>query len=517
MYSTQSKFGTLRAFFWPIHRFELKKFVPLFVIYALICLNYTILRATKDTLVITASGSGAEILPYIKVWVILPMALLFTFLFTLLANKFSQEKVFYIMMSVFIGFFILFSTVLYPLRDFLHPHEFADSLELLLPQGLKGLISILRNWTFTLYYVMSEMWSTTIMSVLFWGFANQITSIKDAKRFYGLLGVGANIATMASGQITIFCAKPYLISWLPGTDVWGQSLTLITLLVIAVALITVAIFRWYHKNVITVDIKLAPPKDEVKVKMGLKKNFTYLAKSKYLICIAIIVIAYNLAINMMEIVWKDQVNLLFPLPTDYLAYMGKVTMFMGALSTLIGLFICGNVIQKCGWTAAAIITPTILLATGVLFFSSILLKNQSILSVAAMFSTTPLAMTVFLGSLQNCLSRASKFTFFDATKEISFIPLSNECKLKGKAAIDGIGSRLGKSGGSLFHQSLLLFFGSISMSTPYVAIFLLLALAAYVVAVRSLGKQFDALAASQETIKIQEDPAPALVTQEALV
>jgi AAA family ATP:ADP antiporter len=516
MYSTQSKFGALRAFFWPIHRFELKKFVPLFFIYALICLNYTILRATKDTLVITASGSGAEILPYIKVWVILPMALLFTFLFTRLANRLSQEKVFYIMMSIFIGFFILFSTVLYPLREFLHPHALADAAETILPQGLKGLISIFRNWTFTLYYVMSEMWSTTIMSVLFWGFANQITSIKDAKRFYGLLGVGANIATMASGQITIFCAKPHLISWLPGTDVWGQSLTLITSLVVAVAIVTVIIFHWYHKNVIANDVRLQPPPQEQKVKMGLKKNFEYLAKSKYLICIAIIVIAYNLAINMMEIVWKDQVNLLFPLPTDYLAYMGKVTMVMGALSTFVGLFVCGNVIQRFGWTAAAVVTPTILLGTGLLFFSSILLQNHSIASLAGLFATSPLALTVFLGSTQNCLSRASKFTFFDATKEISFIPLSNECKLKGKAAIDGIGSRLGKSGGSLFHQSLLLFFGSISMSTPYVAIFLLFALAAYVVAVRSLGKQFDSLAASQETIKIPDAPAP-LVTQEALV
>ena len=228
-----------------------------------------------------------------------------------------------------------------------------------------------------------------------------------------------------------------------------------------------------------------------------------------------IVIAYNLAINMMEIVWKDQVNLLFPLPTDYLAYMGKVTMIMGALSTLVGLFVCGNVIQRFGWTSAAIITPTILLGTGLLFFSSILLKDHSLLSLAGFFSTTPLAMTVFFGSAQNCLSRASKFTFFDSTKEISFIPLSNECKLKGKAAIDGVGSRLGKSGGSLFHQGLLLFFGSISMSTPYVAIFLLLALFVYVIAVRSLGKQFDSLVASQETLVIPETPP--LTSQEALV
>ena len=50
------------------------------------------------------------------------------------------------------------------------------------------------------------------------------------------------------------------------------------------------------------------------VKMGLRKNFAYLAKSKYLISIAIIVVMYNIAINFVEIVWKDQVKQLYPTP-----------------------------------------------------------------------------------------------------------------------------------------------------------------------------------------------------------
>ena len=48
------------------------------------------------------------------------------------------------------------------------------------------------------------------------------------------------------------------------------------------------------------------------VKMGLRKNFSYLAKSKYLICIAVIVVMYNIAINLVEVVWKDQVKQLYP-------------------------------------------------------------------------------------------------------------------------------------------------------------------------------------------------------------
>ena len=51
------------------------------------------------------------------------------------------------------------------------------------------------------------------------------------------------------------------------------------------------------------------------------------------------------------------------------------------------------------------------------------------------------------------LSRGAKYSVFDATKEMSFVPLAPESKIKGKAAIDGVAvARLGKSSGSL-HSS----------------------------------------------------------------
>jgi AAA family ATP:ADP antiporter len=156
------------------------------------------------------------------------------------------------------------------------------------------------------------------------------------------------------------------------------------------------------------------------------------------------------------------------------------------------------------------ISPLILLFTGIGFFFFFFFKDSSFASVAAIFGTTPLALCVFFGSLQNCLARASKYTLFDATKELAFIPLSKECKLKGKAAIDGVGSRLGKSGGSVIHQSLLMFFGTVALSTPYVAFLLLFVIAGWMASVRSLGKKFNDLVSHQETIKDPDEEQPQL-------
>lgn len=66
----------------------------MFGMFFLISFNYNALRAYKDSMVITAENSGAEAIPFIKLWAILPSAFLLTFLFTRLANRFTRKRCF---------------------------------------------------------------------------------------------------------------------------------------------------------------------------------------------------------------------------------------------------------------------------------------------------------------------------------------------------------------------------------------------------------------------------------------
>lgn len=504
--SSPTGFGKIRALLWPIYANEHRKFVPMFLIFFLICFNYSILRATKDSLIVTAPSSGAEALPFLKVWIILPAALLFTFIFTRLSNRLSRERVFYSMMSIFLAFFVVFATLLYPFRDSLHPHDFADKLQALLPQGFGGLIAIFRNWTFTLFYVMSEMWSTMIMTVLFWGFANEVTSVRDGKRFYAILGLGANVATIISGSISNLISSHEYNPALPfGSDGWGQAFFMLNAIVIGAGLLSMVIFRWLHNQGLGYGSVLHSKADtSKKVKMGIRENFRYLAKSKYLICIAVVVLMFNVALTLIEVVWKDQVKQLYPNPNDFTAYMGNVLVGIGILAT-IGAFISGSIMRRFSWTTSALIPPAIFLVTGVVFFSFFLFKDTSFMaSSAALVGATPLAIGVLFGSLQNIFARASKYTLFDATKELSFIPLSQESRMKGKAAIDGFGSRLGKSGASVIHQGLIMVFGTISLSAPIVGVMLVLVIAGWMAATKVLGREFNQLTVADETLEVTE-------------
>jgi AAA family ATP:ADP antiporter len=52
---------------------------------------------------------------------------------------------------------------------------------------------MIRNWLFTAFYVSSELWGDIVLSLLFWGLANETTSLQEAGLLYPLFGVGANI------------------------------------------------------------------------------------------------------------------------------------------------------------------------------------------------------------------------------------------------------------------------------------------------------------------------------------
>lgn len=507
-----AEFGKWRSFFWPVHSFELKKLLPMFFLFFFINFNYTILRDTKDALIVTAPGSGAEAIPFLKVWGVLPFAIVFMVVYSKLSNILNKQSLFYWTISTFIAFFAIFALVLYPCKDTLHPTALADKLQSILPEGLTGLVALFRNWTYALFYIMSELWGSVAISLLFWGFANDITRVSESKRFYAMFGLGANVAMLFSGPAIVYCSD--IRAKLPANvDAWGVSLNLMLSMVVVSGLLVMAIYWWINKYVLTdarfydaAEVKGGKKKD--KPKMSLKDSFMYLARSKYIMCLAILVIGYGIAINLVEVTWKGQLKLQYPNPNDYSKFMGQFSMITGTATILMMLFVGGNVIRRFGWGVAALITPVVLLISGAGFFSFVIFKS-SLASFVALLGTSPLFLAVVFGTIQNVMSKSAKYSLFDPTKEMAYIPLDQEAKVKGKAAIDVVGARLGKSGGSLLQQGLIVACGSLAAITPYVAGILFLIIFAWIYAARSLNKQFTQISnekaqAAAEPVKVKE-------------
>ncbi|KAL6140969.1 hypothetical protein ACLB2K_059261 [Fragaria x ananassa] len=479
----------------------LKKIVPLGLMFFCILFNYTILRDTKDVLVVTAKGSSAEIIPFLKTWVNLPMAVGFMLLYTKLSNVLSKKALFYTVILPFIAFFGAFGFILYPMSSYIHPEALADSLLNTLGPRFLGPLAILRIWSFCLFYVMAELWGSVVVSVLFWGFANQITTVDEAKRFYPLFGLGANIALIFSGR-TVKYFSNLRKNLGPGVDGWALSLKGMMSIVVMMGFAICGLYWWTNAYA---PLPTRSKKKKEKPKMGTMESLKFLVSSPYIRDLATLVVAYGISINLVEVTWKSKLKAQFPSPNEYSSFMGDFSTATG-IATFTMMLLSQFIFEKYGWGVAAKITPTVLLLTGVGFFSLILFGGPLSPAIASL-GMTPLLAAVYVGALQNIFSKSAKYSLFDPCKEMAYIPLDEDTKVKGKAAIDVVCNPLGKSGGALIQQFMILTFGSLANSTPYLGGILLVIVLAWLGAARSLDTQFTALRREEELEKEMERAA----------
>ncbi|KAF3611771.1 hypothetical protein DY000_02045428 [Brassica cretica] len=495
----------------------LKKIIPLGLMFFCILFNYTILRDTKDVLVVTAKGSSAEIIPFLKTWVNLPMAIGFMLLYTKLSNVLSKKALFYTVIVPFIAYFGAFGFVMYPLSSLIHPEALADKLLATLGPRFMGPLAIMRIWSFCLFYVMAELWGSVVVSVLFWGFANQITTVDEAKKFYPLFGLGANITTvdeakkfyplfgLGANVALIFSGRTvkYFSNMRknlgPGVDGWAVSLKAMMSIVVGMGLAICFLYWWVNRYV---PLPTRSKKKKAKPQMGTMESLKFLVSSPYIRDLATLVVAYGISINLVEVTWKSKLKAQFPSPNEYSAFMGDFSTCTG-IATFTMMLLSQYVFDKYGWGVAAKITPTVLLVTGVAFFSLILFGGP-FAPLVAKLGMTPLLAAVYVGALQNIFSKSAKYSLFDPCKEMAYIPLDEDTKVKGKAAIDVVCNPLGKSGGALIQQFMILTFGSLASSTPYLGVILLGIVTAWLAAAKSLEGQFNTLMSEEELEKEME-------------
>lgn len=516
--SSTHDFGKLRSIFWPVYGYELKKLLPMLTIAFCIAFNYTVLRDAKDTIVVSAIDELA--LPFLKLFGTLPSAVLFMLIYAKASNMFKRETLFYITLLPFIIFFFLFALLLYPNREILQPTQTASWLLSITPEGFYSAIKCIENWPLSLFYIASELWGSAVLSLMFWGFANEIVKTHEAKRFYTLFTLGFNLALIFSGPLIWFFSQHGKQIALQGGDPWQISLNYLMGMVVAGGLVILACYWWMNRYVLTdprfYTSEESKPNKKNKPKLGVFESLAVLARSKYLLCIALLVIGYGMSINLVEVVWKGQLKLQYPNENDYSAFMGIFSTCTG-IFTICMTFLGGYIIRNRSWGQAASMTPLALLITGVAFFAFIVMRDH-LTGVIALLGTSPLMIAVIIGMVQNIASKSTKYSLFDPTKEMSYIPLDQESKIKGKAAIDVVGARIGKSGGALIWNFLIITLVSVfgkdlgkAIATPIVAVLMVGVIIVWLASVRALSKQYNALTQEPEPeAPLKESPVAPL-------
>lgn len=476
------KSGAVFRRFFPTWQGELFLPLALVLLSFCVCFNYTLLRNVKEALIVTAND-GALVLPFIKVWAILPTVALMMGLFTFLARRYRQESLFQGIVGGFMLFFLLFLYVLYPARALLYPATLVEWLHMHLPLSAASAIGIIGHWPLTFFYVIAELWGVIVLSVLFWGLVNLLIPLSEARLLYPLLNISGHCGCMLAGQI------PFFIRKMPSDQVLA--------LLIGCALVAGFCIMWLLRHLYRI------PQVSVLASMPFSKQGAKNAPSMYqslrivmrlpaLQAIAIMVAGYSMLIYTTEVFWKDSLQQLYPDFRDYNAYVGNISTYVSIVSIPMA-FLVPWLLRFFGWKKVALIPPVLLSISSALFCLSFLYTLT--LSGTGRFELGSGAFDLLMscGSLHMTLALSCKYALFDPTKEMAFIPLEPERKWIGKAAIDGVGTRLTQSMSCLIMQGAIMLCGSLAACAPYLFPFLFFILVLWIRAVYALGEQFPAL------------------------
>ncbi len=265
----------------------------------------------------------------------------------------------YCFLIALLSAYALFAFCLYPLRQELYLGHLSDLLSTTLPVGCKGFISMVSSWIYTFFYLMAELWAMMILSVLFWGYLNEITSPQQAKSFYPICVFVGNCAGILSGQTSCF-----LCHSLTEIFSWQETLQMMITIVIVCGIGIMGINRLLS----SIDLPVLGKQSKKKISnLTFKESVVCIFQSRPLLCIALLVVGFGLTSNLIEVVWKETIKNVYPQPQAYNAYINQLTSIIGILAVCMSL-LSRWIFRVFSWSKIALFTPISLFVTSFVFF-----------------------------------------------------------------------------------------------------------------------------------------------------
>jgi len=487
MQTKEKKYSGLRAALWPIAGYELKKVLPMSILLFCMLYDYTSVRILKDAFFMYEKQAGETVLPFLKFWCVLPAAVLFVIIYAKISARFSKATVFYSVVLFFTSFFFLFGNVLFPLRETLHmAPETLLQWQTVSPR-LYQVIAILGFWSYSLFYVFAELWGNVGITVLFWQFANQITATNDAKRFY--------ISFQSIGNFALLLAASFMTNLFANQTVLSEdNIAFACNIVAAVAMLGMVMY-WYVNKYVMTDPRFPMPAETKKVKghkPSLSESMKIVFSSKYLAYIALLIIAYGVTTNLVEVTWKGMMKKhALAAGISYIGLQSTAFYWTGVISIIIATF-GKSIVSRFGWKATALVTPIGMLVSGLLFFG-VVLAPDAVSVVSGFFSMDVLYFGVMIGTMQQVFTKSAKYVLFDTTKEMAYIPLPDELKVQGKAAVEVFAGRAGKSSGGVIQAALIFLFSikDILSLAPALGLIMILFVLIWIFAVNRLSVEYN--------------------------
>ena len=496
MSNENTEFGKLRSVLWPIHNFELKKFLPMSFLMFSVLFVYTAVRDLKDVFIQNyATLGGTEVIAPLKGIFVLPTSLIVAMIFASLLSRFGMHKTFYISVSFFAIFFFVFAFFLFPNAQSIHwSAETMTSMRQASPGFLFYIIPCIGNWSYSLFFILAETWGSISIGSLFWFFANQITKKTEVNRFYALYSLIGNIGVYFAGKTTEQMSK------VRERLEFDRNVKL--LISAAVVFCIVAMILYYYINkVVLADPKLYDPSQikpkKKKTKVGFIEGIKIVFSNKYLFLIFMLPICYGVGMNIYEGIFKAHIKAMSTDPNDTGRIMGQLSQIT-AISTILLTFLSTYILRTFKWKYAALVTPVAFIVLGTVFF---LLMIHGKMGGSNFLGMSVPVVALWLGIVVDAFAKGIKYCLFDTTKGIAYRPLDPETQAQGQGAVEIVGGRGGKGLGAIISMMFtsVMFPGSKLLDHVYsfCAMFLVI-LVSWIVSCNGLGTLYEKKVAQAE-------------------
>ncbi|MEM1283678.1 MAG: Npt1/Npt2 family nucleotide transporter [Chlamydiota bacterium] len=445
-----------------IKKDELSLFIPLFVIMSCIVFNTKVLKILKDTIVVTTPEMGAELIPFLKTWLLIPISLGLICVVVRLMRVTSFLNVFFVATAFFLFIYVGYVFFISPIQSELTPHFLINYLDATLPYYLHKMVRIIEFWPICLFYVICDTWPIILLSMLFWKFTSVAVTHEQGKRFFPIfsIDIGGILMTPLLSLIGLV-AGAYALE---GELLWKIQLEALTLVVVAVGGIQSVVFYRLYKS--TGIINLEEEKSNKK-KVPIKEVLDY-ARSPFFGSLAIMIFMFEFSDNLFDVLWKDTLGNYHPEPENFSRYLGAVTTVTGVFTSIIPLVLTRFLLKNLSWSAVAIITPFLRIFLCLAFFGCLFFPELA-MKMGAPFGLDALGFTVFVGGIQSCLMQMAKCTVFDNTKDLALMLAPKEEQGAARAFSDALATKFGKSSSCLAQQGVLMSHLSLQAASPFIA------------------------------------------------
>ena len=455
---------------------ELKSLIPNTVIFFLLTFIYSIWRNCKDSFFYELKGTIDGYEPVAAIQVSKIVSFLSTFAVLYLYTKFkpylTRKKLFNSALFIYLTLLTIFLFILHNRKEYYLLELFSEVASN--KSRFINVFAAIVVWPIVIFYVFAELWGTFVLGIIFWMIIHVAYKKEDTGRFYPLLMIGSAVGNILSGiVINRFSFNQNGRGFIDFEKV--LPITFISVIIILI------LYNYIEFSSIkeTQNEKQVNKNKEV----GFIESLLFVLKRPYLLYIGGMLLGYNLYMGFLENIFKRMLSSCDTIPNCIMSSSKALSIQAAGIGILsLALVFVSHLIKEyTQWKTKALSTPYLALF-GIIIFSVPVIYNY-IGNNVNIYSIIVICGLVIIIPL-----KATKYVFFDPTKEQAYKIGTEEEKTTGKMAIDSICSRLAKALSSIIISIFnTLFFNDGSSSQDLLWLFLsLLACLIFLVSVYRL-------------------------------